>query len=77
MLQVFDLAVQTLQVTTITTTYMGKSLPHFLEMLLLVLLLGLGVGELLGGGQAARVKAVAAGRLVLGGGGGRGVAAVH
>ena len=76
MLQVFDLAVQTLQVTpTITTTYMRESLPHFLEMLLLVLLLGLGVGELLGGGQAARVKAVAAGRLRLGGG--RGVAAVY
>jgi len=41
---------------------MRKSLPHFLEMLLLVLLLGLSIGQLLSGGQAAGIKAVGVGR---------------
>ena len=57
-LQVSDLLMQTSQ---FTTTYVREPLPHFLEVLLLVLLLRLSVGELLGGGQARRVKRVVRG----------------
>jgi len=38
-----------------------QSLPHLLEVLLLVLLLGLGVRQLLGGGQTRRVKSIVLG----------------
>ena len=58
-LQVFDLLVQTLK---FTATYVWEALPHFLEVLLLVLLLRLCIGQLLGGGQAAGVKSIVCGR---------------
>ena len=42
---------------------MRKPLPHLLQVLLLVLLLSLCVGQLLGGGQTAGVKVITVGRL--------------
>ena len=58
MLQVFYLLLQCAQ---FSTTYVRQSLPHLLEVLLLVLLLSLGVRQLLGGGQPRRVKSIVLG----------------
>ena len=53
-LQVFYLLLQRAQ---FSTTYVRQALPHLLE----VLLLGLGVRQLLGGGQTRRVKSIVLG----------------
>lgn len=57
-LQVFYLLLQRAQ---FSTTYVRQSLPHLLQVLLLVLLLGLSVRQLLGGGQTRRVKSIVLG----------------